>query len=196
MKRSLDMNPSTPTDGDRSMPHPPVSPIAWGWLLAYAILTLIIGLVALLNPVATGLATGLLMGVSLLFYGAFAIVAGVSSLAGRARWLEILLGVLALVASVVVLLNPFAGALSLVWAIGAWLLLIGVLEVVAAFKASQDRGWRLFLGAMDLLLGAYLLFTGPAAGLIFLAVVFGLSFLLRGVFLVALALGLRRLAKA
>lgn len=168
---------------------------AWGWVLVYGILTSIIGVIALLNPVVTGLATGVLLGFSLLIYGVFAVVAGFSSLATRSRWIEILLGVLALVAGVIVLVNPFAGALSLVWAIGAWLLVIGIFEIIAAVKTAQDRGWRLFLGVVDALLGAYLLFTGPGAGLVFLAVMFGISFLFRGAFLIALALGLRRLAK-
>lgn len=167
--------------------------VAWGWVLAYGILSLLIGVVALFNPAITGLATGILLGISLLLYGVFAIVVGLSPLARRARWIELLLGVLAIAVAVVVLFNPFAGALSLVWAIGAWLLVIGVLEIIAAFNAAQDRGWRLLLGVVDALLGAYLLFLNPASGLVFLAVLFGISFLFRGVFLLLLAFKLRRL---
>ncbi|MGE4431946.1 MAG: HdeD family acid-resistance protein [Sphingobium sp.] len=168
---------------------------SWGWILAYAGLVILIGILAIANPLATSLATGILLGVILLLYGGVAIAAGLSSLASRARWVEILLGVLALVAGVVVLFNPFAGAMSLVWMIGAWLLVAGIFQIVGAIRLTQDRGWRLLLGIVDAVLGALLLFSGPAFGIAYLAIAVGLSFLFRGIFLVLLALGIRKLAR-
>ena len=82
------------------------------------------------------------------------------------------------------------------WSIGAWLLVSGVLEVVSAVRFRTDRGWRLFLGVVDVLIGLWLLMAGPVTGLAFLAVLVGLSFLLRGVFLILLALALRRFVRA
>lgn len=170
--------------------------VGWGWLLAYAVLVILIGVLALANPIATWLATGVLFGLMLLFFGAAAIGAGLTSLSSRARWVEIGLGVLALVAGIVVLFNPFAGALSLVWAIGAWLLVAGIFQIVSAIRVARDRGWRLLLGIIDALLGGLLLFGGPAIGAAYLAIAVGLSFLVRGVFLVFLALAVRKLAHA
>ncbi len=167
----------------------------WGWILAYAVLVILIGILALANPMATGLATGVLISVILLIYGGTAIAAGVSALSKRARWTEIALGVLALVAGGLVLLNPFAGALSLVWAVGAWLLVAGIFQIVSAFRAAHDRGWRLLLGVTDAVLGGLLLFSSPALGLAWLAVAVGISFLLRGFFLILLALGIRKLGQ-
>src|SRR3546814_12400966 len=57
----------------------------WGWILAYGVIVFLVGLLALFNPLATGMATGLLIGVMLVVYGIFAIIAGVSSLSRRAR---------------------------------------------------------------------------------------------------------------
>lgn len=155
---------------------------------------ILVGLMALLNPLATGLATGVLLGVLLVVFGSFAIAAGLSSLSGRARWIELLLGVLAILAGGVTIFNPFAGALSLVLLIGAWLLVSGIFEIVSAFRMAHDRGWRLALGLLDVVLGGLLPFSGPATGLVFLAVCVGISFLFRGAFLISLALGLRRVA--
>jgi uncharacterized membrane protein HdeD (DUF308 family) len=45
-------------------------------------------------------------------------------------------------------------------------------------------------------LGGFLLFSGPASSLVFLAGIVGISFLFRGVFLIILALGLRRLSRS
>lgn len=169
---------------------------AWGWILAYGVLVVLIGSLALGNPLATGLATGFLLGVMLLTYGLVALISGLSSLSKRGRWIEALLGLLGVAAGGFVLFAPFAGALSLVWAIGFWLFVAGILELVSAIKGSHDRGWRFALGLLDIVLGGFLLFSGPASSLVFLAGIVGISFLFRGVFLIILALGLRRLSRS
>src|SRR3546814_16850585 len=70
------------------------------------------------------------------------------------------------------------------------------LVLVSALRIAHDRAWRLVLGVLDVVLGGLLLFSGPGTGLVFLAFCVGISFLFRGVFLVVLALGLRRVARA
>jgi uncharacterized membrane protein HdeD (DUF308 family) len=168
---------------------------AWGWVLAYGILLLLIALVVIANPLVAGVATGLLIGVVLVIYGIAAIAAGWTSLSQRARWVEVLLGLLALVAGIFAILNPVAGALSLVWAIGAWLTVSGGFQIAFALKARHDRGWRLFLGVLDVVLGLILLFSNPATGLAFLAVIIMISLVVRGVFLILLANTLRKLSQ-
>ena len=168
---------------------------AWGWVLAYGILLLLIALVVIANPLVAGVATGLLIGVVLVIYGVAAIAAGWTSLSQRARWVEVLLGLLALVAGIFAILNPVAGALSLVWAIGAWLTVSGGFQIAFALKARHDRGWRLFLGVLDVVLGLILLFSNPATGLAFLAVIIMISLVVRGVFLILLANTLRKLSR-
>jgi uncharacterized membrane protein HdeD (DUF308 family) len=168
---------------------------AWGWVLAYGILLLLIALVVIANPLVAGVATGLLIGVVLVIYGVAAIAAGWTSLSQRARWVEVLLGLLALVAGIFAILNPVAGALSLVWAIGAWLTVSGGFQIAFALKARHDRGWRLFLGVLDVVLGLILLFSNPATGLAFLAVIIMISLVVRGVFLILLANTLRKLSQ-
>ena len=167
----------------------------WGWVLAYGLVIMLIGVIALFNPFATGIATGVFVSVTLFIYGVLALTAGFSSLSRRARWIEILLGVLSILASLLTFLNPFAGALSLVVLIGAWLFIMGISEVVGALGAVNDRLWRLMLGVLDVGLGGLLLFADPARGLLFLALTVGISFVARGAFLVILAGALRRVGK-
>lgn len=168
---------------------------AWGWVLAYGVLVVLIGCLALANPLATGLATGLLLGVMVLGYGLLTLISSLTSLSKRGRWIEALLGLLGVVAGGIILFAPFAGALSLVWAIGLWLFVSGVFQLASAIRGTHDRGWRFALGLLDLVLGGVLLFSGPATSLVFLAAIVGISFLFRGVFLIVLALGLRRLSR-
>lgn len=167
----------------------------WGWILVYGLLLVATGCLALLNPAGTGLATGVFLGAVLTSYGILAIISGLSALSERGRWVEILLGALAVLAGILILFTPFAGAFSLIWALGFWLLASGVIEIGAAVKGTFDRGWRIVLGLLDMILGGWLVFSGPASGLFFLAGLIGISLLCRGLFLVVLAFEIRRLLK-
>jgi uncharacterized membrane protein HdeD (DUF308 family) len=165
----------------------------WGWVLAYGILLVIVGIVALANPLATGAATGILLGFLLLLYGVAALVAGFRAHGHSGRWLEVALGVLALLAGIAVLLNPVAGALSLVWLLGAWLVVAGAFQLLFAIRSRANRFWTVVMGVLDIVLGLFLLLSDPGTALSFLAIVVGISFAVRGVFLIWLAFQLRKL---
>lgn len=174
----------------REMERAPGS--TWGWIMGYGVLLLVAALIVLLNPLVAGVATGLILGVMLVVYGVAAIAAGWTSLSSRARWVEILLGALALLAGIFAIADPVAGALSLVMAIGLWLLVSGGFQIAFALKARHDKGWRLLLGVLDVVLGLVLLFSGPLTGLAFLAIIVAISLTVRAVFLILLALALRK----
>lgn len=167
--------------------------IGWGWILAYAILLFVIAALAVSKPVVASLAAGILIGFYIAAYGFMAIAAGFHSLAPRGRWVEILLGLLAVAMGLYILFNPLAGALSMVWAIGFWLLISGIVEIVMTIRSAFDRGWRLVLGLLDVVLGLVLIMSVPATGIGFIAMMIAISFAARGVFLVILAFKLRQL---
>lgn len=183
------------TSAEPSTPFAARPGTGWRWILAYGVLVVVIGFLALLNPLATGLATGLFLAAVLIVYGVAALISAVSSLAQRGRWVELVLGLLALAAGILIAFAPYLGALSLVWATGFWLFVSGVVQIGCAIRVKADRGWRLLLGIVDLLLGLILLFAGPLPGLAILALMVGISFLFRGVFLITLALGIRRILR-
>jgi len=164
----------------------------WGWILAYGVMLAVIGVLALVEPLATGFATGIFLAFVLVVGGILGIVAGFSARGWRSSWLDFAVGLISLVLGLLILWDPFAGALSLVWAIGLWLVLCAIMEFAAAARTALHRGWLIVLGIIDLVMGLALMFAGPAAALVFLAMVVGISFLLRGLFLAIFALRLRR----
>ena len=178
--------------------HPELSPestlpsFRWGWLLAYGLLLILTGIVAVTNPLATGIVTGLLIGFTIAFYGILAIVAGLSAMSGHARWTELVLGVFALVAGGLVIMMPLAGSATLIWMLGFWLLAAGIAEIISAFRISMDRGWRLFLGIIHIILGLLLVFMDLRGNLVLLAMLISVSFLARGIFVVWFAMAARR----
>ena len=164
----------------------------WGWILAYGILLMLIGILALLSPMATGFATGLLLATMLIVGGIAALAAGMSRRGWHSHWLDIAVGLLSLIIGALVLWQPFVGALSVVWAIGIWLALLGIIELSAATRSIHHRGRLIFLGIVDVILGGWLFLSPPAAALIALSALVGLSFMLRGLFLATYALSFRR----
>ena len=164
----------------------------WFWAFAAGIVLVVAGLVAIFHPFLTSLATALLLGWSLIASGAFALVAGLSDLRARGGWLYVVLGLFGIAAGLVVLFNPFAGLLSLVWAIGAWLVVGGVIELFGGLSARSGRIWLILFGLVDIFLGVVLMFMDPFSALALLAAVVGLSLALRGAGLALYGLRLRR----
>jgi uncharacterized membrane protein HdeD (DUF308 family) len=109
-------------------------------LILGGIISIITALIAFFMPRLT--AFGLLI-----LIAAWAIVTGIIEIMVAIRlrkvitreWLLILAGIASIFFGVVLLLWPSAGALVLVWWIGAYALVIGILLMVLAFKM---RHWR------------------------------------------------------
>ncbi len=106
-----------------------------GGLVLTGVLGLLAGLIAFLLPAATAFAFVMLI-------GAWAIVTGVMEVAAAIKlrkiihdeWLLALAGVATIGFGVLVLFMPSAGALALVWWIGAYGFAFGILLIVLAFK--------------------------------------------------------------
>ncbi|WP_114952447.1 HdeD family acid-resistance protein [Sphingosinicella terrae] len=167
----------------------------WGWVLVLGIVLVVAGVLAILQPIATSLATGIILAWLLIAGGIFAVVAGMTDLRAVGGWIYVLLGLLSVLAGIIVMINPFSGVLSLVWAIGAWLVLAGLLQLAGAARAPAGKGWLVFLGLVDIILGIALMIMDPFSALFFLAVAIGVSFVVRGAGAILFALGLRRLSR-
>lgn len=111
----------------------------WIWLLL-GMLGIVAGAIGLMNP---GVAAGAL----LLLISAYAIAIGVLTIWAGFRlrkeidneWLLWLLGAISVVFGVVMIMQPAAGVLGLVWAIASWAVAIGILKILLAFKARSFR---------------------------------------------------------
>lgn len=171
------------------------APNGWLGILCYGILLTALGILALFRPLAADLATGLLLSMVLIIGGIVGLAAGFTTNGWHHRWVDSLVGLFSLGFGILILWHPLVGAFSLLWAVGLWLLLCGGAEVAAGWKPAYNHPWLLLLGAFNILLGLYLVFAGPAAALVILAVMVAISFLARGVTLTVFALQLRGAAR-
>jgi uncharacterized membrane protein HdeD (DUF308 family) len=116
--------------------YPKVGSLIFGGLLG-----ILAGLLAFVMPGITAL--GLLI-----LIAAWAIATGVMELVAAIRlrkiitneWLLVLAGIASVLFGVILLFQPAAGALALIWLIGAWALVSGILLMILAFRMRNWTG--------------------------------------------------------
>ncbi|WHI51558.1 DUF308 domain-containing protein [Microbulbifer sp. MLAF003] len=85
--------------------------------------------------------------VLVIFIGAWALVRGIFEIVGAIRlrkeidneWLLIAIGVLSVIFGIAILVSPGAGALALVWLIGAYAIIFGLPMIWLAFRLRKHN---------------------------------------------------------
>jgi uncharacterized membrane protein HdeD (DUF308 family) len=117
----------------------------WGWLLFQGIVSVLGGLAAIILPGVAGLVGGLVVLWTIVIYSLMHGILGIASAAGvgeaPGRGWAIVAGVVAIVFAVllaiVILVNPGASVLSLIWVAGIYAIIFGIMLVVAAVKVRR-----------------------------------------------------------
>ena len=137
-------------------------------------------------------------------FGAFALVSGVTTIVGAfsvgmrggdRAWF-VVDGLLGVVVGVVVFVWPALSALGLLYAVAAWAIATGILEMSFAFVVPVSGGRRLLLLVGGLLSVAFgvIMFGHPGAGAVALLALIGAFAFVTGVMQIALAIELRSVA--
>lgn len=105
----------------------------WGWMLIGGIAGLIVGLLVFFWPGITSL---------VLFYliAAWAFVTGIFELSAgllARSWLLVLGGFLSVILGIIFFTHPVAGILTIIWLLGVFAIVIGVVKVVHAFQVRS-----------------------------------------------------------
>lgn len=169
---------------------PAIRKVSIGLALA-GLLFALVGVLAILHPAVTGLATAFVLSLSFLLAGMGSIFAAFASKVGSDRIVNALFGVMAIAAGILLGIFPLDGAVSFAWLIGAFFAASGMLEIAGVITNSANRGSRALLGVADLAVGLLILVQLPQGALDMLAILVGASFLLRGAVLALLAFALR-----
>jgi uncharacterized membrane protein HdeD (DUF308 family) len=107
----------------------------WWALLIVGIFSVIAGVLAFIMPGVTSLALLIMIASWAMATGIFEIVAAIQMrkyITGE--WLMVLSGILSIVFAVLLLINPFAGMLAIVWIVGVYALIFGILMLILGFK--------------------------------------------------------------
>ena len=115
----------------------------WGWLLAQGIVSAIAGIVAFIFPAAAGLLGGTFVLALIAFYSVVVGIAGIPAAAsmtdGGRKVLGFIVAILSIILGVVLaiflLAAPGIAVLNLIWVVGVYAIIIGVMMIFAAIQA-------------------------------------------------------------
>jgi uncharacterized membrane protein HdeD (DUF308 family) len=162
------------------------------------VLAIIAGIAAFAWPEKTFQALVLLIGVYAFVRGSIWLSFGLLAATARERWWPFVVnGVIGLSFGVLTFAEPQAMSVALVSVLGAWAVLTGVLEIVAAirFREVIDNELLLGLGGVLSVVFGLVVLAQPATGAATFAILFGVYALLVGIAQVWLGLRLRSLAE-
>jgi len=110
----------------------------WGFLLFEGILGILAGVVALVWPGITALAFLFLLATWAIITGILEIVAPLSfPMSGGRALLSVLTGLVSIVFGVLIAAQPSSGLLAVVWLIGVYAIVIGVMYIVVYFESRS-----------------------------------------------------------
>ncbi len=161
------------------------------WLFAVlGVVCIATGIAALVWPDVTLLALGIIFGIFLMIAALMEIIDAVIGEPGG-RAMSAILGVIALIAGLICIRRPGESLLAVVIVVGIYLVAAGVIRVIRALASGGARWVGVVIGLVDAVVGIVIL-AWPKLGLGTLAVLFALSMLVRGLFMLVLSIRLRR----
>lgn len=171
---------------------------ASGWSIGLGILMITAGVVAMFAPWEAGLVITIVVGWSAIFNGIAQIIFGVRTHGGWHVLLEVLLGIIYIIAGIYLLMHPIGGLLALTLILASFLLVYGVFALVLAFqiKPRGGWGWVLFDGVITILLGILIWAHWPFNSDWVVGTLFGISIFMSGVTRLMMSLALRKIATA
>lgn len=168
-----------------------------GWLIVAAILFIVVGAFAIIEPAVAGLGVALLVGWLLIFGGISHFVSAFEGGGAKRVIFQVLAGVLFVVGGYYFLTHPLMALSSLTLLLAALILAAGVCEIITYFrlKGEQASGWMLFNGIVALFLGALIWLHWPSSSVWAIGTLVGVNLLLTGITRLMVGLTGRRLIR-
>lgn len=167
------------------------------WVLLFAgILSLAVGVVALIWPGKTVIVVAIVFAIWLIVSGIFSIVRGFAhGLTGGMRALFIITGILSLVLGIFAIRGEFQELYILSLFIGIGFLFRGFASLFLGFESKEGRGANIFFGIL-MIIGGVIVLVWPGISLITLTWVVGIWLIIIGIYEVIAAFSVKRLSNA
>lgn len=109
------------------------------WILVgAAVVTLILGILAIWNPVGFVLTVTFLVGLWAFVLGLFQVFAGIAGRSAPYWWVTLISGIIGVIVGLYIMTNPVAGAVVLVWALAIYAIVFGIERIVMAFAPGPE----------------------------------------------------------
>lgn len=165
----------------------------WGWFLAFGIVMLIVGVIALGNLLAATVASVYLVGIMMLFAGGFEIAHafGVKTWGGFFWWL--LGGLLYAIGGIIAFNNPMLASAVLTLLLAASLVAAGLARGWIGYKhwSNKGSGWIIAAAVITALCGIVIAIGWPTNSLWVLGMFLAIDMIFQGWAAIALGLSLK-----
>ena len=169
---------------------------SWGWVLAFGIITLIVGILTVAWPGKTVLVVAVLFGIQLFVSGIFRLVMAFTDDGEGHRVAYALIGIFSILVGILCLRHLFQTVTLLALILGIFWVIVGVMDFFAGvfIKGMPRRGWTIFMGVVGFVAGIVVLMQ-PAISLVTLAWVLGIWLIVYGTMEIVASFGLRKAVK-
>jgi uncharacterized membrane protein HdeD (DUF308 family) len=168
--------------------------------LVEGIILVVLGILAILIPMAASIAITIILGWLFLVSGVVGLVTTFWARHAPGFWWALVSAVLATAAGIVLLLWPVSGVVSLTLLLIVFFVIEGVASIMYAFEHKKDLSsrwiWMLVSGIIDLILAALIWSGLPGTAAWALGLLVGINMLFGGTSLIAMALHARAEAAA
>jgi uncharacterized membrane protein HdeD (DUF308 family) len=160
------------------------------WLITGAVLSLIVGFLALSSPILFSFLIVRLLGVFALVSGVISLLIAIFGKDVAPRWLNAVFALVRIVAGLALLYCIPSGLRVLTLVFAVFLMVDGAFGILGAFKIRAQKGWivLLFNGVITLVLGLMVYAHWPTGSVWILGFFFGISLLCHGFALLRLGL--------
>ena len=198
-----DPNPVLPTAGPpRLFPGPFQEELDqlrdnWFWILLLGIALVVLGAFAILYAFVASVATAVVFGVLFFVGGVLQIIGAFRARGWGSFFLELLIGILYLVAGGLMIRHPVITLQAITLVLGAFILVGGIFRAVGAVGLRfRNWGWVLLSGVLSIILGTIILAGWPWTSVWVLGVFVGIDMIFSGSEWITLALVVRGLPGA
>jgi len=189
------MSTASPAEGLQS-PSPIARKIT-GWYIAAAVLFIVLGMLAIIEPALAGLAVSRLVGWLLVFGGVTHLIGAFKGGGARQVVFQVLVGLAYLIGGFYCLMHPLLAIGTLTLLLAAVILAGGALEIISYFRLKDEdaSGWMLVNGIITLFLGAMIWFHWPSSSVWAIGILVGVTLLMTGMARLMFGLAARKFVR-
>jgi uncharacterized membrane protein HdeD (DUF308 family) len=171
----------------------------WVLFLIQGVIMIILGVLAVGEPMVATLAVTLFAGWLFLFSGIVGLAGIFTARRVPGFWWALIMALLAVVVGIYLIWRPLAGTLSLTLAVGAFFGAQGIVQIITAVwyhRALRSWVWMLITGIANVILALIIWGGFPGTAEWVLGLLFGINLLLWGFSLVMTAIACRAVGDA
>lgn len=168
----------------------------WGLVLAMGLVSILIGVIAIVAPGATLITLAIFFAVWLFVSGIVEIIQSFTVHGDTGgRVLNAFLGVLSVIVGFALLRAPFQSLEVLIFVLGIFWVAQGIMTFIGAFQRKDGRNLKIFMGILGVIAGTVILLY-PISSAVTLALLGGIWLIILGIMQIVAGWQLRKASKA